>query len=170
MNTDIYTFNFDQGKYWITLKEGDISSDNNKYHNQKNVSHISDTGQFISNCFFFLEGIESEIVINMINDIFKTIENKENISSINHLQNQDFIASFLFKYIIQNNSSDYNLITSCLEYLYNISEFLANKLNLKIDLNPTKKNKGDTNSISRCSYKFCNYTYFCQFNYPEKNI
>jgi hypothetical protein len=161
-------YNYQEGKYWTCLREGNLSLETSKTSTVKPVSYISDTGQFISNCFFFIEGIESVKVTTMVREIFESKSSLDKILSIDHLKNQDFIASYLFKYIIQNNVCDYELIIACLDYLFCISEYLSNKLELIIDITNNKKNKTIENSISRCSYKFCNYTYFCQFNYPEK--
>jgi hypothetical protein len=162
-------YNFDEGKYWISLKKENIQ-DLVSNSSVKNVTHVSDTGQFISNCFFFLEGIDSEKVTSMLNEILCSTTNKDTLSII-HLKNQDFVASFLFKYVIQNNVCDFDLIIKCLEFLYNISTYLSKKLDLGIELSNNKKSKADENSVTyipRCSYKFCSYTYFCQFNYPDK--
>jgi hypothetical protein len=164
-----YNYSYKNDKFWFDLRKGTINENTGDLNSNKIISYISDTGQFISNCYLFIYGIEAEEVTSMIDNILSTVENKETLLSIDHLKNEDFIASYLFKYIIQNNTCDYNLIIRCLEYLFDISKYLAEKLKLKIDLTNIKKNKLDDNYITRCSYKFCNYTYFCQFNYPEKN-
>ena len=122
MSNNIYTnlYNFEQGKYWITLKKEEIIETSGQ-NSVKNISHVSDTGQFISNCFFFLEGIDSDKVKIMIDEILASSMEKDQIISITHLKNQDFVASFLFKYVIQNNSCEYNLIIKYLQYLFDIS-------------------------------------------------
>ena len=168
----MYNYNFTEGKYWITLDETTSNNNNNlsvsNNDSENKVNYYSSTGQFISNCFFFVEGIESEAVNKKLDSILNSKETIESIPDIKHLENQDFISSYIFKYIIQNNYCEQENILKYLIFLKNISNYLANKIGTKVEIN--NQRKIEDNSITRCSYKFCHFTYYCQYNYPEKQI
>lgn len=169
----MYSYNFEKNKYWITLDENTSKQNINlklsENDNQDTVNYYSSTGQFISNCFFFVEGIDSVPVKEKIQVVLNTLKNKKVTKDINHLENQDFISTYIFKYIIQNNQCDKKVILEYLNYLIEISIYLANKIGCIVEESNFKIIKKDEIGITRCSYKFCHYTYYCQYNYPEKN-
>lgn len=85
------------------------------------------------------------------------------------IEYQNIMANNLKKYIKQcmenNENLDLNLHMSKFEWLSNINNYLSKKLKLP---NIPIKNSNSEN-IARSSYKFCEYSYDCEFNYP-KNI
>jgi hypothetical protein len=166
----MYNYSFEDKKFWIKLNDNNkLVKNDTVIDNKEPISYYSPTGQFISNCFFFIEGIDSESVDKKINDIIKSKSPCHVLKDIKHLENQDFVSTYIFKYIIQNNQCNINLLIDCLDYLYNISVYLAKKIGMKMDQPFVNKfQKMEENFIIRCSYKFCHYTYYCQYNYPEK--
>lgn len=164
----MYSYNFIEDKFWITLSDMIDTTVElpNEVEDTGKVEYYSSTGQFISNCFFFVEGIDSEQVQTRINEIYMTMTNLNEVSDIKHIENEDFISSYLFKYIIQNNNCNIKVLLLALDYLQCISEYLTKKIGIKTE-GPRMQTKLNDNFISRCSYKFCHYTYYCQYNYPD---
>lgn len=174
-----YPYSYDKGKYWVELERSPSKSTTPEeesvvahpllqHQRGPPVSHFSDTGQFNSNAFFFIEGLESEEVQKKINSILESTSSQSTLSDIVNLENEDIIASFVFKYVIQNNFCDFHLMDKCLTYLARTSQYFADKVCGKLCIG-RRLGHLTTNSenISRCSYKFCAQTYCCQFNYPE---
>jgi len=166
----MYNYSFEDNNFWIKLNENNkIIKTTDDEENREPINYYSNTGQFISNCFFFIEGIDSDSVNKKINDIINSKSPHHVLKDIKHLEHQDFVSTYIFKYIIQSNQCNITLLISCLEYLYNTSLYLAKKIGMKIDQQFVNKfSKIEDNFIIRCSYKFCHYTYYCQYNYPEK--
>lgn len=165
-----YSYNYEEGLYWIQREPAteQILHKPVESSSKAPLSYYSDTGQLISNCFFFIEGIDSETVQNKIRVV---IDSKNNLSShpdIVNLANEDLIASFVFKYVIQNNFCDYFFMDSCLSYLASTSLYFSEKIGGSSRQQGVQKRAYETEApISRCSYKFCIQTYCCQYNYPE---
>lgn len=89
-------------------------------------------------------------------------------SDIKHLENEDFVASYTFKYIIQNNTCELAVLLRALEYILTTSTYLAEKIGAKSHVLNFKTLAPVSKGITRCSYKFCQYSHFCEYNYPEK--
>ena len=166
-----YNFNASEGSYWITLPVADTSDETKcSFAEQKplpsgKLTYKSDTGQFLSNCFFFVEGIDSSKVADRLNRALETIGSLVSHSDVENLENQDLVASYVFKYVIQNNSCSVEVLDRCLKYLSSTSEYFNKKVG---GGRVTSSKRSDSrNHISRCSYKFCIHTYCCQYNYPE---
>jgi len=159
-----YPYDVNQGGLWERRLDFPYKGAT-RVEGRKNVSLYSDTGQFTSNCFFFFEGLESPKVSERLEMIFGR---EGPVPDITLLEHEDFVASFLFKYIIQNNECVLEKIMQCLNYLERTSRFLAQKTtpNGAYSLTP-KATRGEL--IPRCSYKFCVSAALCHYNYPEKN-
>jgi len=164
----MYSYNFAEGKYWINISNKCPDEDEVVVTTEeKKVDYYSSTGQFISNHYFFIEGTDSENVSLKIKEIYDTLSNLDSIKSISHLENMDFIATYTFKYIIQNNTCELDTLIQATEYLIQTSQYLSSKIGQKSEQQKSMRNTD--NFIPRCSYKFCHYTHYCQYNYPEKN-
>ena len=97
-----------------------------------------------------------------INKILE-INNFDDYTSLEILKNQDLVASYLSKSVIQNNSINRNFVLKKLSWLKNSSKNLADRLKLNIyshNENFIKKEK-----IIRSSYKFCSFKHNCNYNY-----
>jgi len=161
MNSE-YKYNFLNGKFWIEISNK-LPVIQEEPVTEKKVEYISSTGQFISNCYFFIEGIDSENIKTKLSEIYDTLQHLDKISDIKHLENQDFIATYIFKYV-QSQTCNYEILSTAVNYLLQVSLYLAQKIGLKIE---NQKSRSNENLITRCSYKFCHYTYYCNYNYPE---
>lgn len=84
-------------------------------------------------------------------------------NSLYLLENECKIIKLLAKYTLQNNYLDYPFMNKLMAFLYNISENLRYRINLK-PINHQLSN----NNIPRCSYKFCKYKERCHYNYSNK--
>ena len=96
----------------------------------------------------------------------ESINNYKQLNSLEILQKELDIIKLLTKYSLQNNVLEYNFFTSTLNFLYKLSEILRVRLNQPEIVHDTQTNNS---SISRCSYKFCNYKDNCVYNYNVKN-
>jgi hypothetical protein len=103
-----------------------------------------------------------EIECNNIN----SIENYKQKNSLEILQKELDIIKLLTKYSLQNNTLEYNFFMAALKFLFDLSEILRARIGQKEIIHDTKIING---SISRCSYKFCNYKDTCVYNYNTKN-
>lgn len=181
-STGLYPYNYKKGVFWIDLlkippilsaAETVAVSDLGESKPEETMSYYSDTGQLNSNCFFFVEGIDSDVVTKRVSDILSTTKKQSSLPDIVNLENEDLIASFVFKYVIQNNHCDFKLMDDCLSYLSGTSLYFSDKIlggGGGKGPHPMKKVLHGSNSssyISRCSYKFCIQSYCCQYNYPE---
>lgn len=160
-----YSYNFNTSKLWIPIKYVEYYSNNN---NLKKSSYQDENGKQLANAFFYDNKLESDLVQSKLSDILSTIHNSNKILDINHLRNQDFVASYLLKYIIQNNICNIEHICKLLDYLIDISMYLSNKIGVPVVQLGTKK-INMTHYITRSSYKFCEFTNSCQYNYPIKH-
>lgn len=171
--TKIYDYNALENKYWIPLRKARPEDQPQEEQVSEDtlvqpLSYYSDTGQISSNCFFFIEGIDSSKVKDKIKEILMTTNKLGDYNDITNLGNQDMVASYVFKYVIQNNSCEFKLMDECLTYLASTSTYFADKLgNTKAIGSNRRLLSIDGNHISRCSYKFCVQTYCCHYNYPE---
>ena len=170
-----YPFDYNKKQYWVELQAYEqpitnTSAIGDLKPQAKQTSYKSDTGQVISNCYIFLEGLDSENVTSRVNSIIRGRSLAHNLDIVN-LANQDFIASYLFKYVIQNNICSFTMIVDCLDYLFQTSRHLASKTGHTVNVGPHGRgstNRPSQSMISRCSYKFCTHTHCCQYNYPER--
>jgi len=103
-----------------------------------------------------------EIECNNMN----SIENYKQKNSLEILQKELDIIKLLTKYSLQNNTLEYNFFMAALKFLFDLSEILRVRIGQKEIVHDTKIING---SISRCSYKFCNYKDTCVYNYNTKN-
>lgn len=170
-----YDYDASNGRYWVvptTLSETELDQQSSTSKSAsagappKPVSYYSDTGQLNCNCFFFVEGLDSEKVQTRIREVLASVGRLRQRKDITILGDQDLIASFVFKYVIQNNACDFGLMDECLRYLEKASAYLADKIGSP-RLSTGRRIMAGASHISRCSYKFCTHTYCCQYNYPE---
>ncbi len=103
-----------------------------------------------------------EIECNNIN----SIDNYKKKNSLDILQKELDVIKLLTKYSLQNNTLEFNFFIAALRFLYELSEILRIRIGQKEIVHDTKN--GNV-SISRCSYKFCNYKDACVYNYNVKN-
>lgn len=118
-----------------------------------------------------VEQIETDYLINLkqLEELCtntEEIQNFKNKNSLIILQKEHEIIKLLTKYSLQNNILDYTFFINVLTFLFELSEILRNRINQKEIVHDTKF---INNSISRCSYKFCNYKDACVYNYNLKN-
>ena len=169
----MYTFDVSAERYWITPGEhakqiGAVDPAEALINQtEKPPSYVNETGQFISNNFLFIEGLDSEVVISRVEDIVSSTQSLKTITDIDHLQYMDFVSSYIFKYVIQQNVCQYGKMTGCLKYLLAVSTYLSKKIGCAQVVTKRLSSKSH-DSIPRCSYKFCAHTYCCQYNYPDK--
>jgi hypothetical protein len=131
------------------------------------IEKIMNSNKFINNIDVKIDEMEIDFMSKM-HEIKNTFE-KNNInelysnkSSLEVLQKEVEIIKLISKYSLQNNKLEFEFITTCLKYLFSLSELLRNRLHQP----PININKnGKTINISRCSYKFCNYKEECAYNY-----
>ena len=95
-----------------------------------------------------------------------SIEIYKNKNSLEILQKELDVVKLLTKYSLQNNILEFNFFIATLKFLYNLSEILRIRINQKEIIHDIKS---INSSISRCSYKFCNYKDTCVYNYNIKN-
>jgi hypothetical protein len=118
-----------------------------------------------------VEQIETDYLINL-KQLEEMCVNTEEIhkfktkNSLVILQKEHEIIKLLTKYSLQNNILDYDFFINVLNFLLELSEILRNRINQKEIVHDAKF---INNSISRCSYKFCNYKDACVYNYNLKN-
>lgn len=86
----------------------------------------------------------------------------DELSDSNIMEYQTQIINYLRKQI-KNKIIISDLLVK-LNWLIETSKYLSEKLKLQI----FQHKNGGTNSVSRSSYKFCNYNFECQFNYNLK--
>jgi len=118
-----------------------------------------------------VEQIETDYLINLkeLEEICVNIEEIQkfkNKNSLVILQKEHEIIKLLTKYSLQNNILEYDFFINVLNFLFELSEILRNRINQKEIIHDSKF---INNSISRCSYKFCNYKDACVYNYNLKN-
>jgi len=89
-----------------------------------------------------------------------------NKNSLEILQKELDVIKLLTKYSLQNNTLEFDFFIAALQFLYGLSEILRIRIGQKEIIHDTKN---INNSISRCSYKFCNYKDACVYNYNTKN-
>ena len=89
----------------------------------------------------------------------------ENTTSLEIIQKELEIIKLISKYSLQNNKIELNFIKKILNILLELSNILRLRINQnKITIEDTK----NTNILSRCSYKFCNFKENCSYNYSTK--
>ena len=100
----------------------------------------------------------------------------DDLSIENILQYNKIIINQIKKYMKQCETSskfDVGLHLSKLEWIETTSKFLSIKYSMP-DVSHSQHFDINTNTISRSSYKFCDFNYKCEFNYPQitlnKNI
>ena len=156
-----------------------------KYYNDKNKMIIENDffdkilnilkNQNVNNSIHYkVSLIESEyqLKIEEINELFNNKNKIKNIRSFNSLkilQKELEIIKLLTKYSLQNNQLDYNFFMNTLKLLFSLSEILQNRLKQNEIL--IEKKNYNVDSITRCSYKFCNFKDNCNYNYNKaKNM
>ena len=108
----------------------------------------------------YLEKIKN---IESICDV-KNLDKFKNKNSLHILEMENEIIFLLNKYSLQNNYLNYDFFFNCVNFLYNLSEILRNRVNQEKINHNNKSNK----NIPRCSYKFCNYKDSCNYHYKNK--
>ena len=103
-----------------------------------------------------------EVECNNIN----SIENYKKNNSLEILQKELYLIKLLKKYSLQNNTLEFDFFIASLKFLYELSEILRLRIGQKEIIHDTKN---ANSSISRCSYKFCNYKDTCVYNYNTKS-
>jgi len=177
-----YDYNFQNQEYWINIDNvkytnaDEISIDSNINEKENNKVEKETITYSIynlpeNNSILFQEGIDSDTIINIVHTIINlpiTFGELKKIKDVILLRYQDIICSYLLKYIVQNNQHSFDIIISCLLYLYNVSCYLTKKINLK----PLVKDidMRGSNNLSLCSYKFCINKDCCIYNYPELSL
>lgn len=168
----LYNYDFNKHKYWIDLELFNTDDFNTKVEkensavDEKPISFYNESGQQISNYIFYVEGIDSKFIFDKLEEILN--KNPESQKDIFNLQDEDFIATYLLKYIIQNNHCKIEQIIQCLDWLFKCSQYLSKKIGLSDIFIKKNKTKVSQNvHISRCSYKFCTYKDCCNYNYPD---
>jgi hypothetical protein len=156
---------------WYCQYSQPLNFENNKIDEyveiiKKNINYNEDdllqnkVDQIESNYLIKLKELEeicfdSELIISF-----------QNKNSLLILQKEVEIIKLLTKYSLQNNNLDYKFFLASLNFLLQLSETLRIRINQKEIIHD---NKFTNNSISRCSYKFCNYRDTCVYNYNIKN-
>jgi hypothetical protein len=108
----------------------------------------------------YLEKIKNiEKICNIEN-----LEEFKNKNSLDILKLENEIIFLLNKYSLQNNYLNYEFFFNCINFLYNLSEILRERINQNKINHNIKSNK----NIPRCSYKFCNYKDSCSYHYKKK--
>ena len=95
-----------------------------------------------------------------------SIENYKQKNSLIILQKELDIIKLLTKYSLQNNTLEYVFFMTALKFLFDLSEILRIRIGQTEIVHDLKS---INSSISRCSYKFCNYKDTCVYNYNTKN-
>jgi len=71
----------------------------------------------------------------------------------------------LKKFLKQCTNENIESHITKLKWLSNVNDYLSKKLNLPEITTKSSVN----NSITRSSYKFCEYSYNCEYNYPKNS-
>lgn len=157
-----------------------------------NISEISDNESYIDDVPQNTQNINDEILLKSIswndlidqeitaNVITKTFEKCKKCSDVNDVINikydaltdlnileyQLIIMTHLKKQFksIDQNKYDVNDILLKIDWLFDTSKYLSDKMGLQIFYHKNISN----NMVARSSYKFCNYNFECQFNYNIK--
>ena len=141
----------------IIYSIGDFIQKLNSIHTlEKKITDIENTN--IQNFNNMIELYEDKSKIN------KIIES----NSYKILSMELNIIKLLTKYILSNTDLKYNFIFSSLNLLLIFSTELQSRLKQK-DIPSTNRYCKETNSIKRCSYKFCKYTHKCTYNYTNSD-
>jgi len=153
-------------KLWSTIIDKNVKLDiiksitnNIKIQNKKKNNNVKENNSRI------IYSLDNKDYLNNLKEILKLEEFKK-INSLDLLNKQEMITSYLSKYSIQNTKLNYQFISDNIIWLSKVSKDLANRINQKINIH-SKKNK-NKNNISRSSYKFCNFTSQCEYNYGSK--
>lgn len=111
--------------------------------------------------------LDNEKILEKINDIITNCKNIDNDISLKILKNQNLIATYLSKYVIQNNILNYDFFIKLLNWLMLASNTLAKRLKMDSYSHDLSKIPF-TSYIPRCSYKFCSFKDTCNYNYDNK--
>ena len=127
--------------------------------------------------FHLLERDEEENMFRWTEGIFKITPKKEvkNIclkfaclggdkKVVIFIENE--VKNLKKEYSLQNNTLEFDFFIASLKFLYELSEILRLRIGQKEIIHDTKN---ANSSISRCSYKFCNYKDTCVYNYNTKS-
>ena len=126
----------------------------------------------------WIESVEKELNVNekqfipinnkqiekIKNIDYLILENYGHLSDINIIEYQTIIINYLKKIIKNTEKINIDDILLKLDWLLETSKYLSKKIGLII----FKHKNTESNSISRSSYKFCNYNFECQYNYNIK--
>lgn len=140
----------------------------NEYINLLKVTIQSNDDDLLQNK---VEQIESDYLAKLkvleveCNDL-SSIELYSKKNSLEILQKELDVIKLLTKYSLQNNTLEFNFFIASLKFLYGLSEILRIRIGQKEIVHDSKNINA---SISRCSYKFCNYKDACVYNYNPKN-
>ena len=92
------------------------------------------------------------------------INQYKTLTSLELLQKELKFIKIILKYSLQNNILDSEFLKKSLRLILNVSNILKKRLNQNDNINNLKK----SNVLSRCSYKFCNFTSKCNYYYNKK--
>lgn len=162
---------------WVNIVEKDIDYD-------KNIKLFVNSGSVQSNIFYQSNDSEKNnysdkknIVTSDISDIrtemIEMISNQKLLSDIMMLEKTSLYTKKIkhqFGKKIDNCDELFiTWFTESLELLRDIMFELSNRNSQSINLNQDKKpQSGQKSSITRNSYKFCEFGYGCKFNYEKK--
>lgn len=149
-------------KEFIQTLNEEISSVDDIFDNLEINEPIKKEDCDITNINF---SIDNEIILQKINDIINNRNFKKKLS-LYILKDQNFIITYITKYITQNKIVEYKFFINLLLWLKDAANELAKRLNMKkIKFNRNKMLNLKT--IPRSSYKFCTYKHECNYNYDN---
>lgn len=160
-------------KYNKNLKWSEVIDHNNKVRSSKHIEYESDEdsdkteSQIDSNHFLENFSLDNEKILEKINNIISENNKLDKHSSLDLLRDEKLVITYLSKYVIQNNSLDFNFFTKLLSWCQSCSEHLARRIGLRKFSHNLTNLKGN-NSVPRSSYKFCSYRDGCSYNYDNK--
>lgn len=107
------------------------------------------------------EGVVEQELNNLEEYVSKKfiVDNYKKLNSLQLLEKQNNVIIKLNTYCLKLDEVDEMFIIKTLNYLYNISIILKQRLGQK-DIKFLEKN-----NIQRCSYKFCKFKENCNYNY-----
>jgi hypothetical protein len=147
---------FDRNNEEYNVKFVDIQNVDNSTNNTIDINKLNYNAAF---------SINNELIIKKVREILNTnIDLYPNIYEL--IKEQNLIASYLDKYILQNNVISKSFVIRTLNWLLNSAVFLAERLNLQPQYHNITNLVGIQN-IPRCSYKFCSFKENCTYNYDK---
>jgi hypothetical protein len=171
-NNDNYNKNNenDDGDDWCVMIE---KSDNNRYekgddevNQSKHLKQLSHQNQFIKKNVVRTKSYCDQVIIpNDDETILIIYDDIEKYDDIELLEKSASITKNVKYFISKKNSKDIKKIIPSLKNLSNIIKEIIDRHSIELDVAIENKKK----SISRNSYKFCDYGYNCKYNYCKQN-